>query len=395
MLTKDLLEYRARKGQVHPKMLGSSAPELALAEALIARLTAGIGEPRGVIESELGGHATGYKRPRIAKGLVKLLIDRAEFEEPDPSAQDLRTEWLAVAETVREQLPSNVTFEAYEAALNEQFDLADVRDRLYQDLPERRPLVTFKPIDAAKLLARYDLAQVQGLLIHAERLVLRVEDGDTPELRRVLRWMRFCRLVADVVRQDDEWSMAIEGPAAVLDGAKKYGLQLATFFLVVPTLTRWRLEAEIKMPRRPTWQLALSHEAGLKPGLEGGAGHVPPEMRVVVDKWSDPDWRLDPQPPPQPIGVNGWCVPDMAAQRGEHSVAIELFHAWHAGALPRRLAELEARPRPGLVLGVDRKLSKKLNLDVSGPQLFEFSGFPTERGLKRVLASWWQAFGDG
>ena len=393
MLTKDLLEFRTRKGRVFPKFVAAHSASAPLADELVARLASAQGESRGTIESDLAERAAGHCHPRVAKGLVKLLLDRAEFAEPDPTATDSRKTWLTEAEEVRRCLPSDASFEDYERALNAKLPLDDVRSRLYEDLPERRPMIGFKAIDGRRLLARYDLAQVQGLLMYAERIVLVAPDGDTPELRRVLRWMRFCRLVAEVQTSAEGWHLTIEGPAAILDGAKKYGLQLASFFLVVPVLERWRIHSEVKLPRRTTLTLELSEDSGLTPGLQGGSGHIPPEMRTVLDRWSDSDWTLDAHPAPVSVGVHDWCVPDLVARRGEHSVSIELFHAWHQGALPRRLAALEARPNAYLLIGIDRKLSKKSGVAATAPQCFAFSGFVTERGLKRALADWWAVHG--
>ncbi len=396
MLTKDLLEFRVRKGAVHPQLIAAKGTEADLADALVATVTSATASSttRQELEAALGAQAAGHRRPRVAKGLVKLLLDRATFEEPDPEAVTSRSQWLAHAEAIRATLPPDADFAAYEAALARDLDLEEVRDRLFADLPSRRTLIDFKPIDGPGLISRYDLAQVQGLLLYAQHLELRVAEGDTPELRRLLRWMRFCRLVTDVTVDGSDWRLRIEGPAAVVDGAKKYGLQLASFFLVVPTLPRWSIAADVKLPRRPVLRLEMSQRAGLGPGFAGGAGHVPPEMRAVLDKWRDDEWRLDPNPPPLAVGVDGWCVPDLSAHRGGEVVFIELFHAWHRGALPRRLQGLADKPQPNLLLGVDRKLVDKTELGSENPQVFRFNGFPTQRGLKKALAEWWTTFGE-
>lgn len=396
MLTKDLLEFRVRKGVIHPQLIAAKGTEAELADALVGIMTSATSTPttRQEIEAALGAQAAGHRRTRVAKGLVKLLLDRATFEDPDPAAMTSRGEWLARAEAVRTSLAPDADFAAYEAALARELDLDEVRDRLFADLPSRRALIDFKVIDGPGLIARYDLAQVQGLLLYAQHIELRVAEGDTPELRRLLRWMRFCRLVTDVTVDGSDWQLRIEGPAAVVDGTKKYGLQLASFFLVVPTLPRWSITAEVKLPRRPALRLEISERSGLVPGFAGGAGHVPPEMRAVLDKWRDDDWRLDPNPPPLAVGVDGWCVPDLSAHRGAQVVFIELFHAWHRGALPRRRQGLAAKPQPNLLLGVDRKLAEPSDGDAENPQVFRFNGFPTQRGLKKALDAWWTAFGE-
>ena len=85
------------------------------------------------------------------------------------------------------------------------------------------------------------------------------------------------------------------------------------------------------------------------------------------------------------MGASGLCVPDLTFRHKEtkRAVALELFHAWHAGALARRLGELRSRPDAGLLLGVDRALAKGEEREAleAHPQVVLFNGFPSARRL--------------
>jgi len=91
------------------------------------------------------------------------------------------------------------------------------------------------------------------------------------------------------------------------------------------------------------------------------------------------------------MGAAGLCVPDLTLRHREsgREVAVELFHAWHAGALRRRLEELRARPDPDLLLGVERSLVKdpaERALLEAHPQVLLFRGYPSAKRVKEWLA---------
>jgi uncharacterized protein len=84
-------------------------------------------------------------------------------------------------------------------------------------------------------------------------------------------------------------------------------------------------------------------------------------------------------------------VPDLTFRHRQtrREVALELFHAWHAGPLSRRLEELRSRPDGGLLLGVDRALardSQERETLEQHPQVVLFHGFPSARRLLARLS---------
>lgn len=390
MLTKDLLDYRIRKGRIRPAFVDPDDPDLlALSRRMLELARASVGVERKTVEDALRVEVASAKRPKVARGLVKLVLDRMDFGEAGEEAYELRRSTLGRASEILRGLPEGAAFEAYEVALAEVFgDLEPIRERLYADLAEYRPLLSFDGPEPKGLLDRYNLAQAQGLMFFADRMTVTLEEPDLLELRRLLRWLKFCRLVAEVTRVEGEWRLVVEGPGNILSMQKKYGLQLASFLAAIPLLSDFTVTAEIRPPRKASAALKLTHEDPLVSHHRGAPGHVPEEIEQFVEGLRDEGWSIDTTPEVRNVGVSDVAVPDFILRRGkEEEVAVELFHRWHRGQLLRRLDALASKPDPRLVLGVDRSLlDDTVTERIEGnDQVFLFKSFPSRRALRRVL----------
>lgn len=392
MLTRDLLLFRVRQGKLRPSFIKRDDPELlTLATELISELDGAKGETRDDIEETLSLRAGAFSKPRVAKGLVKLLLDRALFDEAAEGIAETRWERFQLAAKVLRELPADASVEAYEARLAEALPtpLPEVREALYLDLPGHRRLLDWEVLTPSDLLDRYNLALAQGPLFGARRLTLRARSPELLRVRKLLRWLKFCRLVAEVRRDGDDWALEVEGPGALLSLQKKYGLQLASFLSVVPVLERWELIAEVEASARRRATLVLDHRDPLVSPLPSALGHIPPEVATLAEGFEDAEWELDLTPLPRHMGASGLCVPDLTFRHRtkRHEVALELFHAWHAGPLERRLRELRSRPDPNLLLGVDRALARGKEGETleAHPQVVLFNGFPSARRLRDRL----------
>ncbi len=396
MLTRELVSFRVREGVLRPAFVKRDDPALlALAGELLADVEALRTEARDDVEEALGLKAGAFARPKVARGLVKLLLDRLLFDEPAPGVAEARWERLKTAAGVLRSLPPGSSVEAYEARLAGALPvpLPEAREALYADLPGHRKLMGWEAeaLTAQELVDRYNLALAQGPLLSARRLTLRAQAPELLRVRKVLRWLKFCRLVAEVRRDGEDWAMEVEGPGAMLALQKKYGLQLASFLSVVPVLERWELSATVDAARGRQATLVLSHKDPLLSPLPSALGYVPPEVASLAEGFEDEAWELDLTPLPRHVGAAGLCVPDLTFRHREsrREVALELFHAWHAGPLARRLEELRSRPDGLLLLGVDRALARaaqEREALEAHPQVVLFNGFPSARRLRERLA---------
>lgn len=371
----------------------TDAELVSLAERLVRVGAEAAGQERSSIDEQLAACGEGFAKPKIAAGLVKLVIDRMTFEEPSDEAARARNESFLIAAKVLRELPDDATPEAFETLLAEALPrpIEEVRAQLYADHPENRRLVEWKEIGAGELLDRYNLAQVQGLVLRAGRVEVRARSPELLRVRKLLRWLKFCRLVADVRQDGDDWSIEVEGPAQILDSPKKYGLQLAMFVAAVPVLERWSLFAEIEFASGRPAVLDIDEKSGLVSPYERALGYVPEEIEVVLRRFEGGEWEPDPTPLPRPCGVSGLCVPDVGFRHSSgQTVFLEFFHRWHRHALVRRLEDLRTRPDPQLALAVDEHLlsDEALRAEVQAhPQAMLFKGFPSERRIRALLKS--------
>ncbi|AGC47992.1 hypothetical protein MYSTI_06719 [Myxococcus stipitatus DSM 14675] len=396
MLTRELLAFRVTKGVLRPAFVKRDDPALlTLAAELLATVESSRDATSDDVEETLGLSAGAFSRPKVARGLVKLLVDRLAFEEPAPGVSEARWERLKTAAQVLRTLTPDTSVQDYEARLETTLGtpLPAAREALYADLPGNRRLLGWDgdALTAQELVDRYNLALAQGPLLSARRLTLRARAPELLRVRKALRWLKFCRLVADVRRDGPDWELEVEGPGAMLAMQKKYGLQLASFLSVVPVLERWELKATVEPSRRPA-TLMLSDKDPLFSPLPAALGHIPEEVAQLSAGFEDEDWELDLTPLPRHVGALGLCVPDLTFRHrtSGQEVALELFHAWHAGALNRRLTELRTRPDDGLLLGVDRALLAKEGAEREAleahPQVVLFHGFPSAKKLRDRLA---------
>lgn len=395
MLTRELLEFTSRKGRLKPRYVDAGDGSLLeLGGDLLRMAQEHSGAAYGVLEEELGAVARGAPRPRLARGLVKLILDKTETEAADAEAPARRAEAFLSAAAILRGLDPSASRDAYEDALQDALGarLEEIRNGLYRDLPAEREILRVPQWTPIELLERYNLALAQGLVLYASRLELRVEQSDAVALRRLLRWLKFCRLVAEVQRDDTTLTIAVEGPARVVDGAKRYGLQLATFLGAVPLLPSFSARAEVMLPRRKMAVFALSDEDGLVSPLEAGLGHVPEEVQAFARALEQAGYRVELAPGLRRVGVLGLAVPDLEVwgEGSDHKRVVELFHAWHAGPLARRLDQLEESPDPEFVLGVERRLLKDAELKRRLEQwsaVFFYRDLPTVNALRKVLTS--------
>jgi len=402
VLTRELLIFRRVKGNLRPTFIDvRDEPHLALAAALIEIFEHGIGETRGTLEEALGVLVGEARKQKLARGLVKLLQDRCGFEEAGDAAATLRRQAFVASATTLRALPDDATLDLYLERLGAALPLPldDCRTQLYADLTEHRKLLTRVLPTPQALLERYNLALAQGLALYAQGLRVRTPTQSQLELRKLLRWLKWSRLVAEVHREGHEWVLQVEGPGAMFDMQKKYGLQLANFLAAVPLLSKYTLEAEVDVPRGAKGTMVLDHKDPLRALDQSALGHIPPEIEAGMAALADERWTCEALPELRHTGATGMCVPDFGLRDRESgaSVVVELFHRWHRHALLRRLDELRTRPDPALVLGVDLSLVKPGKDGKDGkddelaarvhdhPQVFTFNKFPSRRRLQPIL----------
>lgn len=395
MLTKDLLRFRLKDGRLEPLLLKPTPANVDLAANLIAHWSGGIGRMVGELEDEAVAILHESRALVAARGLQKVLLDQCTLADA-ASTEALRAEALA-ASAARLKAP-DADGDAHRAAVAAQLgvDADALAERLYGDLPDRATVTAAPTPTAEALLAQYNLALCQGLLLHADELTVTLHDADTGLRRKLLKAVRWRRLLARVAGQDGgALTLVVSGPASVLEQSTRYGLQLALWLPALCCARSWSAQATVRPPRAArgeTAVLTLDDRLGL-PGDSAFLGHVPAELRELQATLAAGDGGFaftEPQLLPLPDGEI--VVPDLQFSVDGATWRVELFHRWHGRALARRIEQARAGRAPGLLLGVDRALAKTTAIaplladPVFAQRGFLFSDLPSARGLREVVA---------
>ena len=405
MLTKDLLQYKTKKGQILPQFVNPADNQLlAIAEQLIAVFEASPDTPRAtLLESSKQIIDSTPEAPIVKRGLEKLLLDRTEFDTA-PNEELIAFRHKLFTETSR--LLSEKQFQDYAAYEREVSRImADespteetaLRAKLYADLPSCQPVLTFNTLSAERLLHRYNAAQVQGLLLHCNTLTLKLADSMTAELRQLFKYLRFNQLLSTIRKEAELYHITVDGPLNLFYKTKRYGMNLANFFVAVLHQPKWELAAEIQFRNKQHYLLSLDESCGIKPISQQFLAYIPEDIQLfqaMLQNKTD-DWQIRPGSQFLPLAGDFYCFPDyQLVHKSGVETAIELFHPWHQGHLIARLNTLAEQKDVSLILGVSKELEKKpliaetLETSTYFAQFgFTFRDVPTMRSLLPILNS--------
>ncbi len=407
MLTRELLNYRCRNGKVKLDFCPVDDPaHRALAVQIVDAwtLAGNHHRSRGELDEQLEAVLKGARKPVVAAGMHKLMLDHSVWRLADPETDypAARSELFIAAAAARRACSGDYR-DFRERLTREERFRSLMEAGVYPDLPENERLESFDIADPDELLERYNLSMAQSLLLYAEQLELTLAAENVAALRGVFRALKFFRLLARV----EKWKPAakecvgmsgvrirVEGPLALFGEMRKYGLQLACFFPSAVRLPYWKLSATLKLRER-TAAFELDHTCGLTAPRRGGDGYIPEEFRLFAAYFREKatDWRIVEAAPVIPAPPE-LIVPDFCfARRGSRrKISVELFHRWHATALPLRLEWLKKHLDTPLLLGIDRALLPDGEADgllAQSPELegriFVFRDFPGVDRVRRML----------
>lgn len=403
MLTKNLIRYSIRGNRVYPRFIDSSDPRLlAVAEELIELFRGSVDRERDqllqesalVVESDPAQMA-------ILRGLEKLLLDRTEFDTAP--REELETRRAEIFSKSAELLTKTTftEFAEYDAAIAGRLGQSReaLAEHLYSDLPQHQRITKFRALSAERLLQRYNVAQVQGLLINSATLQLDIHDASPAQFRQLCKYLRFRQLLAEISRlSDNHFQIAIDGPLNLFFQVQKYGLSLALFFPAVLHMPAWELTAAVRIKKRKLYQLVLDHKSRLRPVSHQFLAFVPPEVDMFMANFreKEEEWEIAAGDDFLALPGEAYCFPDFQLRHHSgYKIALELFHPWHSRQLLQRLKTLESRlDNPPLLLGVSRNLIKKEHMEeeVTAHPYFKkygilFRSIPTVNAVLKILKS--------
>ena len=399
MLTRDLLRYKSSGMYVKPSFISVSEPKLlTLAERLIAIFENSVGTTREELDEQLERITAAYNDVKLARGLVKILLDRCEFtgckDQDYPAARHAL--FLRSAALLRSpDCPEDP--QEYRARLMEREEV--LREAVYPDLPENERLLSVRKTFPKELLERYNMSLAQSLMLFSDGLDCKICADNQAALRRLFKYLKFFRLLfraelANGKKKSDPpmIRLRIDGPASILDNSTRYGLQLASFFPAVCAMRLWQVSCTLKVRTR-TMRLNLDESSRLVCHYANFGAYIPEEIRMFQDHFNqagNSGWTLVPREGYLKLEDNQLTFPDFRFRSDNGTeIDVELFHQWHKTPLKERLDYLEKHPGTPLILGADRvclKQDEELKTRfLALPGNFQFSSFPGVENVTKAL----------
>ena len=371
MLRSEHVIARLSRGRLVPHRLSKDDPRtLEVAQELCALYSEHGGGPRSRLEEELGareeelGPRLDPRRGfRIVRALSKLLEDRVTWTSStaaDPYT--VRTRIFELAATLPEPpaaepgLLGAPTRDEVLSRVAAETGIEDPAALMYADRQGAQLLEEFEEPSPEELLARYNVAQVQGVLYAARELV--VDLGAGADVRLVFHYVKLLGLIYALESNARGYRLRLDGPLSIFGATRKYGLRLAKFLPGLLLTSPWRLSATVEWRDREAYLELDSETSGLESHYLGPRGEreADPVREAFVRAWERAKdtggWELE-----KGAGVLSFpelktaLVPDFTLERAGERVHLEILGFWSEHNLVERVALLrEARKREHRVL---------------------------------------------
>jgi uncharacterized protein len=402
MLTGQLVRARVRGSALEPSFVDVTNPRLlSLAQSLVASFQSGValGWTRGQLTEqidELIGEELDHK---VLRGLAKVVQDNATFEVQTPIVPaDLREIVFGRAHEMGPlalepgPLKRTVATDVFAELISQTGLPVDVMERaLYADLADEQQIVRCDLADEHWLLARYNVALVQALLLRTVEVVLVLHRPSSPRLKQLFRAVKFHQLLHLAQPWGDGGlRIVLDGPTSMFRLSTRYGLQLANFF---PNLLhqdcQWEMTATVLWTKaRHRKKMVLTSQMGLKSHSRDSGGYETREQKWFAERFlaAKTEWTLDTGKVPISLGGHAVLVPDFTFTKGERVAHLEIVGFWRKEWLEKHL-ECLSRWGPGnVVVAVSRKLrgGKAKDVKHSGLEVIDFAAVVP---AKKVLAA--------
>ena len=291
MLRSEHVIARLSRGRLVPHRLSKDNPEtLAVAEELCELYTHQVGGQRSrleerlaALEEELGPRLDPRRGFRIVRALSKLLEERATWTSPtvaDPYTVRTRIFELAAAlpepPAAEPGLLGAPTRDDVLSRVGAETGIEDPAALMYADRQGAQLLGEFEKPSPQKLIGRYNVAQVQGVLYSSRELS--VDLGRAADARLVFHYVKLMDLIYRLETTPEGYRLLLDGPLSIFGATRKYGVRLAKFLPGLLLTAPWKLSASVEWREREAVLELDSESCGLRSHYWG-----PRELREADD----------------------------------------------------------------------------------------------------------------
>lgn len=294
---ESLVEYDFRRGLVLPDRLTRPAHDhyLGAANLLLELYRNSIGLTRQHIHqrAEQILDQLGDCSSRRVAAFVKLLDDVSQYDlDAGRQAAKLRQQVFQAAASKHPLVSSAsgiFTSDHWtvkqEIARQLNMPWPEIERKLFADVIEFHTLKSFEGYEnAAALLARYNVAQVQACLYRATKMVLWA-NSDLKTIVRAIKLSRLMHLIRPL--GDGRFQFVLGGPASQLRTTRRYGVAMAKMIPMLLSCQSWRLMATITTRSGRPMQLQLSSDDGLRSPVQPAEEFDSEIEAELITKWTD------------------------------------------------------------------------------------------------------------
>jgi predicted nuclease of restriction endonuclease-like RecB superfamily len=365
MLTADLVAARRQGSELRvvPLDARTRVRALELATEFVQLARAHLGCSRLEFESACAAVPVSARERLLSAGLRKLLEDRCDFgaESPlDPEA--LRKEVFLRAAATRRQGGFARQALVDELASGHAVSAETLERALYSDLRDAHLLAALAPIRPEDLVAEYDLAQQQAVLLRAVRVVVEVECDTPGSYRALFHKLKFLRLLYSLTRSPTGgYRIEIDGPYSLFESVTKYGLELALVLPALREFASFTLQADIRWGKeRVPLTFKLDGQKRSPAALALPPRRLPDEVAALLDglRILPTAWNARPASELLDLPGVGLCVPDLVFEHPETGacVFLEVLGFWSREAVWRRVELVQAGLGQRILFAVSKHL---------------------------------------
>jgi uncharacterized protein len=397
VLTADLVRARRQGSELRVAELSAKQKPraLELTRDFVALAEAHVGQTRAELNEAFASVEVGSSEHKLALGLRKLVEDRLEFEmegEHDPRA--LRSDIFTKAAAERRALGpgdelARSAFLQREAAARGLTEDALVR-ALYADLRQAQVVKSFVPVTPEHLVASYDLAQQQAVLLRAIEVVAEVRCRDAYAYRLLFRKLKFFRLLYRIeALESGGYRVRIDGPFSMFTSASKYGLELALALPALLACDEYDITARIRWGKE---RLPLTFKiAGKARAAAQELARLPDEVEGLLTRFAalESAWSVEPASDILNLPGVGVCVPDLRFVHGATGeiAYLEVMGYWSRDAVWKRVELCERGLTQRVIFAVSSRLrvSEEVLGETSASELYVYKGSLSAKEVLRRL----------
>ncbi len=400
MLTVDLVQARRRGERLFLRKMTQDVRDRALiiAEAYLDLAEEHLNQSKSDFTKKCAAVETDARDMKLAGGLLKLVSDRCSFEmasELDPA--ELRERVFKEASRQRKAAESSSDFKRdsiLEAVgLESQISKEEVEQQLFADLKSAHILKSFEPITALELVAHYQKAQGQAVLLKATRVTVQIHPKPASVARKLFYKLKFLGLVHSIESsKDGGYRIEIDGPFSLFRSVTKYGLKLAMLVPALDEFGAWKLHADILWGKdKQPLQFELEGEAVLPSQNNRKKPRLSDEVALLVKRFEalESDWSVSASKEILELRGVGLCIPDLEFVHNETGevVYLEVMGFWSRSAVWKRVELVEAGLPQRIIFAVSQRLRVSADVldDESPGSLYVYKGVMSAARIVELL----------